>query len=402
MPENNPQTDREEESMRTNMKRLVAWMLALLMMFLVPAAFGEDVVEGTLQPSISSVFRDKLKVTCEMPIISVGETTKLTATENYKLVWTSSDNGIATVDENGVVTGISAGTVKITATEGEYSDTITLIVLEGEEEASEEDTDEEETESEEPQKAEKMMIVITSDKEKITYDGEEHPVGYTAISNSATFDETKVEMINPEKSVLAKDCGLYQTKFEPEDFVYDGSSENVEFVVSNGWLQIKPATVTVQLGSFTKTWGEPDPDFSEGMVVEGLCGDDTVDMLNLQIVREEGEADDFYAITLADPDAETGNYRLSVTDGVLVIEMPQVKIRSSMEGVEKAKAGTEVVLTAEMEGLDTERFNIKWQMGDTPDVESMKDIDGANGLVYTYILDESTAGKYFRVLVELK
>ncbi len=389
--------------MKINMKRLVAWMLALLMMFLVPAAYGEEVVEGTLQPSAISVFREKLKVTCEMPIISVGETTRLTATENYKLVWTSSDNGIATVDKNGDVTGISAGTVKITATEGVYSDTITLIVVDvEEEETSGEEADEEETEIEEPQKAEKMMIVITSDKEKITYDGEEHRVGYTAISNSPTFDEAKVEMINPEKSVSAKDCGLYQTRFEPVDFAYDGSSENVEFVVSNGWLQIKPANVTIQLGSFTKKWGEPDPDFTEGMVVEGLCGDDTIETLNLQIVREEGEASDFYAITLADTENETGNYRLSVTDGVLVIEMPQVKIRSSMEGVEKAKAGTEVVLTAEMEGLDTERFNIKWQMGDTPDVESMKDIDGANGLVYTYILDESTAGKYFRVLVELK
>ena len=389
--------------MRTNMKRLVAWMLSLLMVFLIPAALGEDIVEGTLQPTTVSVFRDKLKVTCEMPIISVGGTTQLTATENYKLQWTSSDESIAIVDEKGEVTGIAPGTVKITASEGEYTDTITLIVLEEEkEEEIVDEENEEESEPEETQKVEKIVVVITSDKDKITYDGEVHDLGYTAISNSPSFDEAKVELINPGRNISAKDCGLYSTKYEPEDFVYDGSTENVEFIISNGWLQIKPATVTIQLGNFTKKWGEPDPDFSEGMVVEGLCGDDTVETLNLQIVREEGEADDFYAITLADPEAETGNYKLSVTDGVLVIEMPEVKIRSSMEGVEKAKAGTEVVLTAEMEGLDTERFDIQWQMGDTADPASMKDIDGANEPVYTYILDESTAGKYFRVVVELK
>ena len=82
--------------------------------------------------------------------------------------------------------------------------------------------------------------------------------------------------------------------------------------------------------------------------------------------------------------------------------MPTVKIRSSLEGVEKAPAGTEVVLTAEMEGLDTERFNIQWQMGDTPDVSAMENIEGATEPVYTYILSRETSGKYFRVLVTLK
>jgi len=41
-------------------------------------------------------------------------------------------------------------------------------------------------------------------------------------------------------------------------------------------------------------------------------------------------------------------------------------------------------------------------MGNTPDADSMTDIEGANDPVYTYILDENTAGKYFRVLINLK
>lgn len=193
---------------------------------------------------------------------------------------------------------------------------------------------------------------------------------------------------------------MYNDELTAEDFIYEG--EEAEFIINNGSLQINPATVTVQLGTFTKKWGEADPDFTEGMVLDGLLGDDTADMLNLQVVREEGEEAGSYILTLADMEEETGNYLLFVRDGTLVIEMPQVQIRSSMEGVTEAFAGTEVVLTAVMDGLDTERFSIQWQMGDTPDDDSMEDIEGANDSVYTYILDESTAGKYFRVLINLK
>ena len=51
------------------------------------------------------------------------------ATVNQTLIWTSSDESIAIVDENGVVTGISAGEVTITATDAMgNSDTITITV----------------------------------------------------------------------------------------------------------------------------------------------------------------------------------------------------------------------------------------------------------------------------------
>ena len=75
-------------------------------------------------------------------IVNIGKTTELNAEAEYKLTapedvtteveWTSSDETIATIDENGVVTGIEEGTVTITATyivdEIEYTATYDITV----------------------------------------------------------------------------------------------------------------------------------------------------------------------------------------------------------------------------------------------------------------------------------
>ena len=62
-------------------------------------------------------------------MIAVGETTTLTATTNMSgLVWSSSNNAIATV-ENGVVTGVKGGEVTITAKVGELTASKTIYVV---------------------------------------------------------------------------------------------------------------------------------------------------------------------------------------------------------------------------------------------------------------------------------
>lgn len=66
-----------------------------------------------------------------------GETLQLQATVlpvsvssvDKTVTWSSSDETVATVDENGLVTGIGAGTVTITASAGSYSDSCTVTVL---------------------------------------------------------------------------------------------------------------------------------------------------------------------------------------------------------------------------------------------------------------------------------
>ena len=61
--------------------------------------------------------------------VAIGDTLELTASENTVL-WSSSDDEVATVDNNGVVTPVAAGTVTITASKSGYNPgTIEITVV---------------------------------------------------------------------------------------------------------------------------------------------------------------------------------------------------------------------------------------------------------------------------------
>ena len=73
----------------------------------------------------------------ENPTVAVGATTKLTATvkdadgmniADAEVTWKSSAEAVATVDDNGTVTGVAAGTADITATSGSASGKVKVTV----------------------------------------------------------------------------------------------------------------------------------------------------------------------------------------------------------------------------------------------------------------------------------
>ena len=77
-----------------------------------------------------------VSVTADTTTIGVGGTTTVTATvapsnaTNQDVTWSSSNKKVATVAQNGVVTGVAAGTAKITATteDGSYTASVTITV----------------------------------------------------------------------------------------------------------------------------------------------------------------------------------------------------------------------------------------------------------------------------------
>ena len=62
----------------------------------------------------------------ELTFTAAGETTQLTANSKKELTWTSSDEAVATVDQNGLVTAVAPGTATITVAVGEATATCTV------------------------------------------------------------------------------------------------------------------------------------------------------------------------------------------------------------------------------------------------------------------------------------
>ena len=249
--------------MKINMKKLAAWMLALLLVFqMIPAmSFAVEAKITIISNTVDfdeDDYRDKLKITSDTSIVQAGSEIQMQAPADYTLKWESSKPEIASVDENGVVTGHAEGRVKITAKEegqdGTYQDSLILKVIGSEEATPEvvtavEDNDNPENEPAATTTEKAKVIVITiNKKDKETYNGEPHVIGYTAEGNFEGFDQNKVHITDEDLLLTGKDCGTYQTKFEESSenyFNYDGETEGYEFIVSDGWMKVIPAEVTV-------------------------------------------------------------------------------------------------------------------------------------------------------------
>ena len=147
--------------MKTTMKKIAAWLLALLLVLQMVPAMAEEqkVVSGTQGPITS--YRDKLDIIAVTSTITVGDTIQLATTDKYENIsWESDNETIAEVTDRGLLTANAPGQVKITASEGIYSDSITIRVVG--KSSGEEGTG----------AGEKLVIIINGSKEKITYDGQ--------------------------------------------------------------------------------------------------------------------------------------------------------------------------------------------------------------------------------------
>lgn len=109
------------------MLRIAAALAALLAMTNFIGCKNDDDDDGDVAVT-------EVKITSTVTEVTVGKTITLTAevlpadATNKTVTWTSSDTAIATVDSTGKVTGVAAGTVKITASAGGQPDTVKVTV----------------------------------------------------------------------------------------------------------------------------------------------------------------------------------------------------------------------------------------------------------------------------------
>ena len=358
--------------MKTTMKKFAAVLMAMLLALQVMPVMADTVISPVQKPIDN--FREKLEVTSPATVILVGTTVDLTATEGYSLTWESKPEEIAEVDASGRVFAKAPGIVRITASEGSYKDSVVLQVVE-KENAGEET----------------MTIVINATKEKLTYDGKEHVSGFTATSNAEGFNADNVK-INEEKRVIAKDCGVYPIKYDAGDFTYEGN-DDVEFIVSEGWFQIKPAPVTVKANDAVRRNGE-EAEFTA--TVSGLMEGDDPSLIQYTFdVFTTGDT------TYILPVCETiqGNYRITAQPGVLVTEggvYRAIKLSSDWPAGKPAYVGTKITLTAEMIGFENVDYKLQWQY--STDKKEWIDEPGANGDSFTYELNQTTARYIWRVV----
>ena len=111
--------------------KLAALLAAGVLVFGFAACSGDDdddvAVEGVTLDST------ELTVTLGSAPVKLTATVLPEEADNKDVLWASDDDTIATVDENGVVTAVGAGTARITVTtvDGEYTDTCVVTVSDG-------------------------------------------------------------------------------------------------------------------------------------------------------------------------------------------------------------------------------------------------------------------------------
>ena len=244
-----------------------------------------------------------------------------------------------------------------------------------------------------------IVIVVNGDKQKLTYDGQAHPITYSYDSSAKGFKASRVKMVGEQPA--RTECGITMGSMTASNFKYEDPNVDAVFVVNNGSVWITPAELTVTADNKKKAADEEDPAFTA--TCTGLVGDDTAEGITWRAVRadEGNNAPGTYEIVLTG-ERNQGNYRITYVNGTLEITgepaEQSVRIRSSLEGMTEIPMNTEVTLRAEVRGYKEGR-TIQWWVSTDGTEEGMHEIPGATGETYTYMLNTQTIRWKWRVVV---
>lgn len=215
---------------------------------------------------------------------------------NGKLSYSSSNEDVATVDDQGNVTIHNAGTTKLKVTLGvdhnydSDNKEVTLTV----------------------NKINHELTVDQKDVEK-TYGDEAFTIHAQSKDNESAIEyassDEKVATVDSEGNVVIKGAGkVIITVSQKESKNYKKISKEIN-------LTVKAKKITVTVNDASKTYGDEDSEFT--YVNDKLIGNDK--LTGIILTREEGEDVGTYKIKVSQKEGSNPNYDITFKDGTYTI-----------------------------------------------------------------------------------
>ena len=278
----------------------------------VPSLAGTYIVTATikdknysLKPEGSSA---EFVVAKADPALSVSEVTdKDYGEETFRLnvsnkgdglkTYASSDDKVATVDENGMVTIVGTGTATLTVSLAESANytadqkevTITVRKL-------------------------GRSLVIDKLSYKVTYGAPAFKITAKAKDTESAIqfasDNKKVATVSEDGTVTIRNAGTAKITVSMDE------SQNYLAVSREVIITVAPKNITVTADNKNKIVGKADPVLT--YTAKGLVGKDTLSGITVR--RKAGEKVGIYPITVSQASGSNPNYRITFRKGIFTIE----------------------------------------------------------------------------------
>lgn len=161
-------------------------------------------------------------------------------------------------------------------------------------------------------------------------------------------------------------------------------------------------SVSVQDDSLTEIYEETEDVgyLPEDEILTPEPAEEEDEELNEEASEEADETEEFDDEITEDSEDEASE-EPDEASGEEVTAKPKLRvwITSSLDGFETVQSGTEITLTAHLEGFDDISYKLQWQC--SLDGENWRDEPGANELTFSFILTEENDDYLWRIIVIL-
>ena len=173
----------------------------------------------------------------------------------------------------------------------------------------------------------KVKVTIKGANSSVTYDGDEHSVdSYRVDVDNMLYCEEYIDC-DGTFSISATNAGNYNLVIDKDKFSNTNDNFNVEFVVSNGLLEIKKAPLTITMPSASKVY-DGKPLTAEGSI-KGLVNGETVKFKTTGTQTNVGSSNNTFTLNWGDTNPD--NYNLIVYNGKLTVNEVKAPEESSSD-----------------------------------------------------------------------